>query len=382
MKATQAALVLLNVCSASTLLVWGAEERHADLQAVTAAGTSAWGGAFPFTIRGILLCDPQDMLDPTPTFLPWDDGANMGRMGGEWQVTFQAVAAGDRGGTTCWMGQNYGNQPWLHDSALSYGNEAWTAEILRLSFDAVTMHGFRAGDLIEVTVRQSLFYGGKRNINEGHDTDASLNFDIALVTASYGLPEAEVISLAEVAQPGGTAEDPASWQFIFDPTRATGAEHYQGIRVRINDLTLLTTNGWNAANLWSSRKCTVTDGAGRFLTLRHPRYSLGEIPTERFDAVGIFTQESGSSAQGTNGYELFAQQIIPQEPVAMRITSRIAIAWPRSGAIYQLEHRADLGSADWQPVTNAPVAIDGQSTVLVPTPPGPAEQFYRLRKTN
>ena len=55
-------------------------------------------------------------------------------MGGEWQVTFQAVEPGDRGGTTCWMGQNYGNQPWIHDSDLSYTNEAWVAEILRPEF--------------------------------------------------------------------------------------------------------------------------------------------------------------------------------------------------------------------------------------------------------
>ena len=45
------------------------------------------------------------------------------------------------------------------------------AEILRLNLDPSTMHQFRAGDLVEMTVRQSLFYGGKRNINEGHDID-------------------------------------------------------------------------------------------------------------------------------------------------------------------------------------------------------------------
>ena len=28
------------------------------------------------------------------------------------------------------MGQNYGNMPWIHDSALSYSNDAWSAEIL------------------------------------------------------------------------------------------------------------------------------------------------------------------------------------------------------------------------------------------------------------
>ena len=215
----------------------GANRNPLQPPAVTATGTSAWNGTFPFTIRGVLLCNPDEMLDSTPNFLPWNGGANQYRMGGEWQVTFQAVDPGDRGGTTCWMGQNYGNQPWIHDSELSYTNEAWVAEILRLNYDQSNLHPFRAGDLIEITVRQSLFYGGKRNINEGHDIDPAYNFDIRLVTANYGLPAPEVITLADVMNVGGEATNRASWLPIFDQTRATGGEHYQGMRVRLNNLT-------------------------------------------------------------------------------------------------------------------------------------------------
>jgi hypothetical protein len=347
-------------------------ETHTNLQAVTATGTSAWSGSLPFTITGVLLCNPDEMLDATPNFLPYNDGENLGRMGGEWQIVFQAVEPGDRGGTFCWMGQNYGNLAWVHNSDFSYTNEAWTAEILRLNFDPATMHPFRAGDLIEVTARKSLFYGGKRNINEAHGNDPTNNFELRLITANYGLPAPEVITLADVKNADDTP--------IFDQTRATGGEHYQGMRVRINNLTLLTTNGWNPTNTWGNRLCTAGDGSGRTLPLRHPRYNLGPTPSGTFDAVGIFSQESGSGSQGTNGYELFVQQVIPQDTPALTIAAKAAISWPVSGAAFALEYASDVNSTNWTVLSNAPVTIEGRNTVLDDlTNP---QRYYRLRKTN
>ncbi len=350
-------------------------ETHASLQAVTPAGTSAWNGALPFTIRGVLLCGPDEMLDWTPNF-----AANPGSMGGEWQVTFQAVGPDDRGGTTCWMGQNYGSLAWVGDE-LSYSDEAWVSEVLRLNHDPSTGRPFRAGDLIEVTARRSLFYGGKRNINEAHDVEPVANFDLRLVTAAYGLPAPETITLADVMQPGGVAESPATWIPIFDPTRATGGERYQGTRVRLQSLSLLNAAGWNPTNRWANRLCTVTDGLGRFLTLRHPRYDLGPAPTSTFDAIGIFTQESGSGSQGTNGYELFVQQVIPHGPAPeLAIGLNVTVAWPATAANYQLEWRAEAERGEWTPVTQAPVAIGGRNTVILP--PTSAREFYQLRKAN
>lgn len=359
---------------------------HSELQAVTSTGASSWippNAPFdpPLKIRGVLLCNTDEMVDSTPKFLPWNDGANQYRMGGEWQVTFQAVDPGDRGGTTCWIGQNYGNQPWIHDEALSYTNQAWVAEILRLNFDPSTMHRFQAGDLVELTVRQSLFYGGKRNINEGHDIDPAYNFDIRLVTPNFGLPLPEIITLADVMEPGGSAEAPATWLPIFDQTRARGGEHYQGMRVRLNNVSLVTANGWNSTNTWANRLCTVTDGLGRFLLLRHPRYSLGAAPTIQFDAVGIFNQESGSGAQGTNGYEIFVQQVFPHNPAPeLAMGLNVTITWPANMDAYQLEWRGQVTGGEWMPVTNAPVIINGTNTVILS--PSGLQRFYRLRKTN
>jgi hypothetical protein len=366
---------------AAPALVLAQSETHSNLQAVTSAGASAWSGTFPFTLRGVLLCNPDEMLDATPAFLSWDGGANQFRLGGEWQITFQAVDPADRGGTTCWIGQNYGNQPWLHNSELSYTNEAWVPEVLRLNYDPTRLHPFRAGDLIEITARQSQFYGGKRNINEGHDIDPAYNFDIRLVTADYGLPAPEVITLADVMQPGGDATNRSTWLPLFDPTRASGGEHWQGMRVRLNGLTLVTTNEWNTSNPWGNRLCTVTDGAGRFFSLRHPRYSVGPAPEGQFDAIGIFSQESGAANHGTNGYELFVQQVLPHTSTPeLTIGLHVTLSWPVSPDPFQLEWRSQADTGEWTPVTNAPVVLNGQNTVILP--PNSPQRFYQLRKSN
>lgn len=59
-------------------------ETHVRLQAVQADGTSAWTGTLPFTLRGVLLNDPEEFLDSTPHFVPWNDGAGADQMGGQW----------------------------------------------------------------------------------------------------------------------------------------------------------------------------------------------------------------------------------------------------------------------------------------------------------
>lgn len=361
-------------------------ETHGSLQSVKADGTSAWSGTYPLIVTGVLLNNPEDMLAGDPNFLPWENGANAYRMGGEWQIVIQAVEAGDRGGTTCWMGQNYGNQPWLHNSDLSYSNQDWIGELNRLNYGA-DGHHFRAGDLVQITASRSLFYGGKRNINEAHDNAPEADFTVSLVTANYGLPVPEIISLEDVVRPDDA--NPATHEDVFDATRATGGEHYQGMRVRMNNLKLANDSslanmlganyygpeGWNASVSWSARRVTVTDGLGRYFTLRMPRYSLGAAPTNAFDAIGIFSQESGSGSDGTFGYELFVQEIV-QPPPALNIALNAVISWPANGTPYIVESAPDAVNGPWTVVTNAPAVINGQN-VLLEVPNG--QKFYRLR---
>jgi hypothetical protein len=224
-----------------------------------------------------------------------------------------------------------------------------------------------------ITAKGSLFYGGMQNINEEHSIDPGYDFTISLVSSNYGLPAPEVISLSSVISTGTNG--------IFDPTRATGGEHYQGMRVRINGLTLVTTDGWNTNSDWDSRYCTATDGEGRQLPLIHPLYDLGLAPTNQFNATGVFLQESGSGTDGTFGYELFVQEIAPSDAAILQIAVQggsVLISWPGSLSNYQLQSAGSLSASNWTTVTNAPALMNGQNTVT--TLPTATQQFYRLQQ--
>ena len=219
-----------------------------------------------------------------------------------------------------------------------------------------------------------------QNINEEHLTDPALDFTISLVSSNYGLPAPEALSLSSVISTNLT---PTGHYDIFDATRATGGEHWQGMRVRINGLTLVTTNGWNTGADWDSRKCAVTDGEGRQFPLVHPLYDLGPAPTNRFDATGIFLQESGSGTDGTFGYELFVQEIAPSAPAVLAIAlnpviRKPIITWPGSLSNYRLQSLDSLTLTNWTAITNAPMLLNGQNTVILdPTAP---QRFYRLQR--
>ena len=365
--------LLIGACLAGTSL---RAETLTNLEAVDPNGVSTWNGSFPFTVTGVLLCEPSEMLDSTPNFLPWDNGANAFNLGGQWQVFVQTILPGDRGGVECWMGQNYGNLPWEpHDGSDSYSDVNWSAEVQRVSHDPITGSALHKGDLVTVTARASLFYGGMQNINEEHSTDSTNDFTISLLVAGFGLPTPEVISLASIIS---TNLGTNGHYDIFDPSRATGGERYQGMRVRITGLTLLSTNGWTTNPDWSSRFCTATDGEGRQIPLIHPLYDLGAAPTNRFDATGVFIQESGSGTDGTFGYELFLQEVTPSADAVLNIAMKPVITWPSSLSNYQLQSRDSVSSTNWTAVTNLPVLINGQNTIIVE--PTAAREFYRLKR--
>ena len=354
-------------------------ETVTNLEAVDANGVSTWNGSFPIVLTGVLLTDPSEMLDATPDYLPWDDGANIYNLGGQWQVFVQVVTNGDRGGVECWMAQDYGNLPWEpHDGSDSYTDDAWTAEVNRVSHDPATGHAFHKGDLVTITASGSLFYGGMQNINEEHSTDPAYDFTISLVATNFGLPAPEVISLSSVISTNLSA---TGHYDIFDPTRATGGEHWQGMRVRINGLTLVTTNGWNTNSDWSLRYCTATDGQGRQFPLIHPLYDIGPVPTNQFNATGVFLQESGSGTDGTFGYELFVQEIAPSDAAILNIavqSASVVVSWPGSLANYQLQSCDLLSNPNWAAMTNTPTVINGRNTIGLQ--PMAAQKFFRLHQ--
>jgi hypothetical protein len=344
---------------------------------VADTGVSAWNGSFPIVLTGVLLTDPSEMLDSTPDYLPWNNGANIYNLGGQWQVFVQVVTNNDRGGVECWMGQDYGNLPFEpHDGSDSYTNQAWSNEVYRVSQDPTTGYAFHRGDLVTITANGSLFYGGMQNINEEHSIDPAYDFTISLVATNFGLPAPEVISLSSVIS---TNLGATGHYDIFDQTRATGGEHWQGMHVRINGLTLVTTNGWGTNSDWSSRYCTATDGEGRQFPLIHPLYDIGLAPTNRFDATGVFLQESGSGTDGTFGYELFVQQVAPSDTAILKIaiqSGAAVISWPGSLANYQLQSCDSLSHPNWTGVTNLPALVSGRNTIVLQ--PMTTQKCFRL----
>ena len=248
-----------------------------------------------------------------------------------------------------------------------------------MSHDPATGYAFHKGDLVMITANGSLFYGGMQNINEEHNTDPAYDFTISLVATNFGLPTLEVISLSSVISTNLSATGRYD---IFDPTRETGGEHCQGMRVRINGLTLVTTNGWNTNSDWASRYCTATDGEGRQFPLIHPLFDIGSAPTNEFDATGVFLQESGSGTDGTFGYELFVQEISPSDtPPILNLAVQngsMMISWPASLANYRLQSCDSLSNPNWTAVTDTPTNLNGQSTMVL-NPEG-AQKFFRLQR--
>jgi hypothetical protein len=365
-------------CAAGCLLLAGPihAESFSNLETVEANGVSTWTTNFPMVLVGVLLTDPSEMLDSTPDYLPWDSGANAFNLGGEWQVFVQALGGSDRGGVECWMAQNYGNLPWEpHDGSDSYSNIAWSNEVYRVSHDTATGCALHKGDLVMITANGSLFYGGMQNINEEHSTSTNYDFTISLVSSNFGLPAPQVISLSSVISTNLSA---TGHYDIFDPTRATGGEHFQGMRVRINGLMLVSSSGWDTNSDWSSRYCTATDGEGRQFPLIHPLYDLGPAPTNQFDATGVFLQESGSGTDGTFGYELFVQEIAPSSSAVLDLANQPVITWPASLANYEVQSSDSLTSPNWTTVTNSPALVNGQNTVVLT--PGGAQKFFRLHR--
>lgn len=332
---------------------------HAELQAVKADGSSAWTETFPFTIQGVVVNDPEEMLDYT-----YDPMATAeGRAGGQYQLFIQAVGTGDRGGTALWMAQNY--EPMYGvPPGNDYGTD-WTNEMNRVMFDS-NGRKFRKGDLIEVTARKALFYNGKHNINENHRITAANDFDVVLVKANMGLPQAEAITLAKLKN----ADDSA----IFDATRATGGEKYQGMRVRLDGIRLATTNGWGKSN-WADRICMATNDSGRSLKLRMPLTNLGppKATSEWFAVTGILNQEDSN----TNGYELFVQEIGPVLHVAQGPAGGVAVSFTTDYEGYVLEATDDLESGEWSPVDITPVRV-----IRMEDESDLPNRTYRLRKAD
>jgi hypothetical protein len=78
--------VVVGLALLPAIAVVSRAETVTNLEAVDDMGVSTWNGSFPIALTGVVLTDPGEMLDATPDFLPWDNGANAYALGGHWQV--------------------------------------------------------------------------------------------------------------------------------------------------------------------------------------------------------------------------------------------------------------------------------------------------------
>jgi hypothetical protein len=256
---------------------------HREFQAVDEQGNSSFilGGIQEVQLEGILLNSPEQWVDPAP-----DPAVAPFYMGGEWEIFIQGEGD-DHAGTACWLGQNYGNLPWVEDS---YTNEQWLAEIAWLNRDPNTGYVLRPGDRVRVTGR-FLFYAGKLNINEQHSIAPANDFWIELVKPGVGLPLPEAVTLSDLMDETDVP--------IFDPDRLTGPEYYQARRVRLEDVNIVDPENWG-----TNRDITVADTTGRSFPVhlcRGAGFALYPCPEGPIDVIGIMDQKS---TDATRGYRL------------------------------------------------------------------------------
>lgn len=258
---------------------------HWQFQAVHTDGTSSFddNGPWQVILEGIVLNNPEEYLDPTPdpTIAPWF-------MGGQWQIWIQGEGT-DHAGTALWMGQNYANGP----GDDSYTNEEWLAEICRLNHDPETGYTFHAGDRVRV-IGTYMFYAGKLNINEMHEIDPDFDFTVELIKPATGLPQPEEITLSALKD--------AANNYIFDATRLTGDEYYQGRLVRIGNVHITDPQNWGLGKTITimstdGRTFPVLLGLGAGIS----RY---DCPLGQIDVIGILDQEQTGAAPYNSGYHL------------------------------------------------------------------------------
>jgi hypothetical protein len=281
----QTGFVLLVVLSSAVWADGPLPVTHEVFQAVNTDGVSTFTGPEQVILEGIILNSPEHFLDPAagaPAF-----------MGGQWQPFIQSEGD-DHAGTALWMGQYYGNLPFLTHPDDSYNDSEWVSELCRLNHDPNTGYLFHPGDRVRVTGKH-LPYRGKRNINENHFIDPEFDFTIELLDPSAGLPQPEVVTLDELKDVNNN--------FIFDPTRNSGCEYYQSRLIRINGVSFV-----NAANWGPDATLEITNGSGKtFPVLLGFGAGFNLDPNDLspvFDVIGILDQED-DSAPYTGGYRLF-----------------------------------------------------------------------------
>jgi hypothetical protein len=127
------------------------------------------------------------------------------------------------------------------------------------------------------------------------------------------------------------------------------------------------TDGTTNAQFWSGM-------------MFHPAFTAvpGTNPlTATFEAFLVNTNSGLAVAGSGTGPFVFDWTNVPDGRPALGIGQRIVIFWPADTTGWALEGTDTLSNGTWTPVTNAPVAIEGQSALVLA--PGDPRKFFRMK---
>lgn len=272
---------LYSVLDAATV----AEVTHSVLQANDQDGVPVYITTDKVIVDGVILNNPEYMLDPTPG----PEG-----VGGQWQIFVQPDEPNDLAGTAVWMGQNYSNFYYIFGD---YDDPNFIRELCDINFDTGTGYRFNAGDKVRVEGYYKSF-GGKLNINEKHMVSDDYDLTIELIEPAAGLPKPEVITLDMVKDgPGQSAFS------FYGADRTQGVERYQGRLVRVNDVNIVDPQNWGPNNY-----IQVEDADGYTFDVHlgiGNGFELFDAPTGPIDVIGIFNQEAPGCEVCDYGYEIW-----------------------------------------------------------------------------
>ncbi len=227
------------------------------LEAINDDGSSAYGGSGSITAYGIVINNPEDMINYSNYRYRknyfWDST--------EWQVFVQALPGStydgrtldskDFGGAALYMRVD---NPFVSDDSDYYDQSEWTSEMNRVN----CVNGsskLKYGDVVKITANvPGLFYKGKYNINEDHQTNSS-SYDFNIEILDNTTPVAETITLAKLKDDDN--------RYIFDDSRDTGCERFQGSLVHLEGLTLDS-----AASAWTQNGTVVVRQGDRTFNMK------------------------------------------------------------------------------------------------------------------
>ncbi len=275
------AVCFLALAVASTQAQTFTPTKHSEYQAVYDDGTSAWleswQNPYPIQLTGVVINNPWDMLD-------FSNSATSPA----WQVYIQAIASDDFGGTALYMRKI---TPWSE----SYNDEQWTAEMQRLNNPVGSSSPLKRGDVVRVNARApGLFYGGKYNVNEKHLTGAAYDFDIEVIGSAT--PDVTSLLLSDLKD--------SSDNFIFDSSRATGCERYQGSLVQLDNLLLVDSSAWGRNGTVKVKQGSLTFDMKLGLDPALDFINASALQTTPFSVKAILDQEDGGFPH-TDNYRLW-----------------------------------------------------------------------------